>query len=631
MKQCKWFVLIVIWSLSQIASAQVPYTYKVKTGFRFGLSNEFNPNELQNTPTGVYYIAKAMPEPAGKKVSHKNEVNNLRTQQGVLYSTTNVDRRTAAVPMIVEGFEGSIGGGIPNDNNVAVSKSGWVVSVLNTNIRVYNDTGKWIKNWSLEAFPRSVGNDRPGNGVGILDRSYDPKIVFDNEANKFIIVYLEGSESSDTRIIVAFSKTDNPLEGWNVYELNGNPFGGKTWSDYPVISLSEQDLYVTVNIVKDSVDWTVGFTQSVIWQIHKEDGFQGDSLRANLIGDIRYEGKSIWNICGIPGGYNQFKAGMFFLSVRPSDMQNDTVFLHRIHNNLVDGEPVYSLTVLTTDKPYGLPPDAFQPQVGYRLQTNDARVLSGFTHNNEIQYVQTTKNFQNNRSAIYHGIISDIYSNPTIKGKIISDDSLDLAYPSMVYAGDGKWNSNAVITFSHASENHYPGSSFIYMNDNNEYSQIVRIKSGEGLINTFLADSIERWGDYTGIQRDYAHPGAFWTSGSFGDKFNKNSTWINKIVINDKNVANPVIQPQNRMVNAFPNPAKDVLQLELFFVQKGNFSVKIIDVNGKIVFDEMHTAEQTGRYRWYLNITQLKAGVYTYQISQSNSKQVISGKFLVEQ
>lgn len=611
--------------------AQDSLTYKVKTGLKFGLLNEFNPHDNYNVPTGIYYISKAMPEPAGKKVSHKNEVNQIRTAQGVQYNSRQANRRTASIPMVVEGFEGSIGGGIPNDNNVAVSRSGWVVSVLNTNIRVYNDTGKWLKNWSLEAFPRSVGNDRPGSGVGILDRSYDPKIVYDDVANKFIIVYLEGSESSDTRIIVAFSKTDNPLEGWNVYELNGNPFGGKTWSDYPVISLSEQDLYITVNIVKDSVDWTVGFTQSVIWQLHKSDGFQGDSLRANLIGDIQMGGKYIWNICGIPGGYNQFKAGMFFLSVRPSDKQNDTLFLHRIHNNLLDGKPVYSVKILTTNKPYGLPPDAYQPQAGYRLQTNDARVLSGFTHNNEIQYVQTTKNFQNNRSAIYHGTISNVYASPSVKGSIISDDSLDLAYPSMVYAGDGKWNSNAIITFSHASENHFPGSSIVYMNDNKEYSEIIRMKEGVGLINTFLPDSIERWGDYTGIQRDYGHPGTFWTTGSFGDKFNKNSTWINKISVNDKNVGTPTIMHQTRIVNAFPNPAKDILQLELFLVNKGKFSIRIIDITGKVVHTESRTAEQSGRYRFYMDIANLNAGVYSYQIMQNGSSQVITGKFLIEE
>ncbi|MCO6494468.1 MAG: T9SS type A sorting domain-containing protein [Bacteroidetes bacterium] len=616
--------------MTVFVNAQGALTYKVKTGLKFGIANDFNPNLAESTPIGTYYISKAMPEPAGKKVNHKNEVNQIRTIEGVKYNQHRVDRRTVSVPTVVEGFEGSIGGGVPNDNNIAVSRSGWVVSVLNTNIRVYNDTGKWLKNWSLEAFPRSLGNDNPG-GVGVLDRSYDPKIVYDDIADKFIIVYLEGSESTDTRIIVCFSKTDNPLEGWNVYELTGNPFGGKTWSDYPVISLSEQDLYITVNIVKDSVDWTVGFTQSVIWQVHKEDGFKGDSLRANLIGDIQLDGRYIWNICGIPGGYNQFKAGMFFLSVRPSDMQNDTVFLHRIHSNLLDGEPVYSLKVLTTNKPYGLPPDGYQPQAGFRLQTNDARVLSGFTHNNEIQYVQTTKNFQNNRSAIYHGIISDIYSNPTITGNIISDDSLDLAYPSMVYAGDGKWNSNAVITFSHVSENHFPGSSIIYMNNSKEYSNIIRIKNGEGLINTFLNDSTERWGDYTGIQRDYSNPGFFWTSGSFGNKFDKNSTWINKVLINDMNVSIQPAKIKYRVENAFPNPAKDILQLELFFVQTGKFSIKIIDMNGRIVFEESHSAEQIGRYRSYIDISKLTGGIYTYQILQENSPQIISGKFLVEE
>ena len=611
------------------ALAQSPYSFKVHSGIKVGLKNDFDPNSVINTPTGVYHIPRAYPKPASNAKANKAGVNSIRQSEGVIYGKRQLDRRTTFDPVIAEGFSGALNVGIPNDNNLAISKSGWVVSVLNTHIRVYDDTGRWYKNWSLEFFPRAPEQTGP-NGVGLLNRSYDPKITYDPIAERFVIVYLEGSESSDTRIIVAFSKSDNPLDGWFVYELDGNPFLGKTWSDYPIIAISKEDLYITVNILKDSTDWRDGFTQSVIWQVPKSFGYAGDSLRANLISDIKYNDKALWSICAIPGGFELFDQGMFFLSVRPGDAQNDTVFLHRINTNFSQGEPQYSLTVLKTDKPYGLPPDASQPQVGYRLQSNDTRVLSGFYHANKIQYVQTSRNFQNNRSSVFHATIIGVFSDPQVTAKNISHDSLDFAYPSMVYAGDGGWNDNAIITFSHSSENHFPGSSVVYMDNGGNYSNIIRMKEGLGLINTFLPDSIERWGDYTGIQRDYRQPGAFWTAGSYGQANNTVGTWINKVIVNDMNVNTTQIKPIQREINAFPNPAKDLFQLSFYIENAGNFTIQLIDVQGKVVFIENKEASEIGQYLFNMNIGHLSSGVYFYRIIQSTESEVVSGKFLVE-
>lgn len=607
-----------------------PYTFKVHTDLRFPLTNVFDPAVVDHAPDGIYHIAKAFPQPISPSHVVKEKVNALRAIEGVHYGMKSLERRNNIDPIVSRGFSGAVSGGIPNDNNIAVSKSGWVVSVLNTNIRIYNDTGRWYKNWSLEFFPRAIEQTAPGSGVGVLDRSYDPKIVYDPEAERFIIVYLEGSESSDTRIITAFSKSDNPLDGWFVYQLDGNPFKEKTWSDYPIIGISKEDLYITVNILKDSTDWRDGFTQSVIWQVPKSYGYNGDSLRANLLSDIVYDGKPVWSICAIPGGLELFGKGMFFLSVRPGDEENDTVFLHRINTNFSEGAIQYSLKVLKTNLSYGLPPDAYQPEEGFRLQSNDARVLSGFVHAGKIQYVQTSRNRQSNRSAIYHGIIADIYSNPSVKGTIIGHDSMDLAYPSIAYAGDGAWNHNALITCSHASETHFPGTSVVYVDNAGIVGKVKRIKEGEGLINTFLPNDRERWGDYTGIQRDYNQLGVFWTVGSFGNSLNRMDTWVNRVVINDRNVGLDLPPIKESSLQVFPNPAKDHLQLVFYTQQPGAIQVNIYDINGKLVMTEKRDNPYSGQFIAHLSLKQLSSGIYTYQIVQSTHSPLLSGKFLIE-
>jgi hypothetical protein len=56
-----------------------------------------------------------------------------------------------------------------------------------------------------------------------------------------------------------------------------------TWSDYPIIALSGSDLFLTFNQVRDNVSWTVGFKQSVIWQIDKTKGLRRRLTRVHAL------------------------------------------------------------------------------------------------------------------------------------------------------------------------------------------------------------------------------------------------------------------------------------------------------------------------------------------------------------
>ncbi len=55
------------------------------------------------------------------------------------------------------------------------------------------------------------------------------------------------------------------------------------------------------------------------------------------------------------------------------------------------------------------------------------------------------------------------------------------------------------------------------------FSPVVTVKQGELSINR-LTDSLERWGDYTGVQPKYNEEGVVWMSGSYGRPFAKEST-----------------------------------------------------------------------------------------------------------
>lgn len=394
------------------------------------------------------------------------------------YSSSSTDIN----PQIDVNFNGRPLGlrGIPNDNTMAISNGGKIVSAINSIVSMLDSDGTLLRTRSLSAITKGQ--------LGFLDRCYDPKVLYDPIADRFILVFLQGSTSADTRIIVGFSLSNDPTEDWKFYQIDGKPLGGTTWSDYPIIAHNKEDLYITVNLLRDNESWQEGFVQSFIWQINKQDGYDGEELTQNLFYDIEFNNKALWSICPVQPANDFEQTKMYFLSVRPGTASNDSVFLHTIDNTSKSGIAEHHLDVFTTGLDYGVPPSAFQPEVGFRLQTNDTRVLSATNYNGDIHYVQSTLIPEQLSSGIYHGVIKDVEGNTTVSATYISDANLDLAYPSISFSGVENESLNSMlITFSHSGENDYPGTSVIFHNSlgglNSLYSEIMPVKNGEDLIN----------------------------------------------------------------------------------------------------------------------------------------------------
>ena len=106
-----------------------------------------------------------------------------------------------------------------------------------------------------------------------------------------------GTLPLNSHVCVAFSTTNNPLDDWNVYMLKGDALNTNHWTDYPAISINEKDLFITGNLLQSGVSWQLGFFQSIIWQIDKMSGYNGnDSLAFNLWSEIKDDSIYLRNI-----------------------------------------------------------------------------------------------------------------------------------------------------------------------------------------------------------------------------------------------------------------------------------------------------------------------------------------------
>jgi hypothetical protein len=594
------------------------FSYKVERDIKIEFSHVFDPAVWGGVNSATLQVEA--PKPIIKDNGLKAKLDYLRALRYPSH------RRSTEIPVgddillpdTIDGYVGSIGAGTPNDNHMAVSNGGKVVSVLNQEIICLTEKGTMEKTWALFFMSTNFDNDKPEGPLPSLLRTYDPKVIYDPLNDRFIIVFLNGVTSGDSRIVVCFSQTNDPSGKWNVYSVTGNPLSqNKIWTDYPIIATTKEDFFVTINLLEEGKSWQEGFTQSIIWQIGKKEGYNGDTLNSNYWHDIKYKDKSVWSICPVQGGMKQAEKEIYFLSVRPGDQVNDTVFLHHISNTLSSGSAEISLRQLKTDIEYGYPPSAYQPVDGFRLQTNDTRVLSGFIHGDMIQYVQTTINPINMNPSVYHGTIFNLgSSDETVKGKIISRDSFDYAYPSICYAGEGGLDRSSLITFSHSSKWHFPGTSAIYMDRHGEYSSILTVKAGDSHINSFINDSMERWGDYTSTQRRYNNSGEIWVVGSFGNNLSRTSTWVSKLKLNDDRIASSPIE----QVNVFPVPASQQINIELYSREGVTYEFVLHDMEGREVFSETRENLESGLNLIKIGNIRTLSGMYVLSIRANNSE-----------
>ncbi|HYG14439.1 MAG TPA: T9SS type A sorting domain-containing protein [Bacteroidia bacterium] len=547
------------------------------------------------------------PKPASDYGNKKAVLDVLRKSHAPVNQGIQRKSGSAVIPQASQVFLGNNANGVPNDNDIAISDSGFIVSVLNSNMRVYNQTGTIQKNFTLAIL---------GGIPTIQNFTFDPRVVYDPDTDRFIIVFLNGRDEN-SQVIVCFSKTNDPTKLWTAYKLPGaNLFQDSTWSDYPIISISSEDLFITLNILKNGGGFRDGFRESVIWQVGKKEGYDGDTaLKYNRWNDIKYGNRPVWSICPAQGGFRPDKGPKsYFLSVRPTDFQNDSIFVTEISNTLSSSNATRTTRLVKASRNYGFPPNAFQPQGKKNLSTNDGRVLTAMVQNGIIQFAGNCVDTNNYAAGIYHGYMDVNGATATLN--IISSDTCDYGYPDIAYAGNGEpWDNSAMLTFSKSSPNYAPGTAIMYVDRNMAYSDVVSVRAGNGPV-SLVSDSIERWGDYTGIQRKYNEDRTFWLSGSVATT-PAYGTVIAKITNPDPalGVSEPSAPLQTTI---FPNPAKEEVHIEFDNPSAANLTFNLYDANGKLVLKLVEDKVKTGKQRFTFNTLPLAEGVYFLGILRGN-------------
>jgi hypothetical protein len=579
-----------------------------------------------------HVMVKEMPHQKPKKIEYYNyppySNKSSHKSSSVLLSDLDKNQTFFGNPFWVS---------TPCDNDMAISDSGMVISVMNTNIFVRNTTT------SVSPFPKGLNSF--SSPINNFHQEFDPKVMYDPLKDRFVLVCLVGNVDTTSKVIIGFSKTNNPNGLWNLYSLPGDPLNYGLWSDYPMIAMTEKELFLTVNLLYNDSTWQAGFVETLIWQIGKDSGYAGNNLPNVLHSNVKYNGKAVRNLCPVKGGSKLYKPNMYFVSNRNLASQNDTVFLVNVTDTIGSSTNTVTVKALVSNQPYYFPPDGRQTFTSQALATNDSRNLGAYFENNKIHYVHNTKNPGNNLCTIYYGVIDNPQSTtPTVQGYLIANDTMDFAYPNISYAGDTTTDHTSIITFDHTSNKLNAGISAIKTDGNGNYSKILRIKNGATYVD-LLTGSLERWGDYSGSQRRYNKPGEVWMSGYYA--YNHSSyprahgAWITQLGVDSMVFYVPPPPPpadttaiiENQAVannmQVFPNPIKDIFSVEFSLSQPEYINFELFDAQGKLVQILLRDWIKGKENIFSFNTKDLEKGVYFLKVS-GNKNTSISKKIVVQ-
>ncbi|HRO43523.1 MAG TPA: hypothetical protein PL009_11865 [Flavipsychrobacter sp.] len=538
--------------------------------------------------------------------------------------TINKFKTTAALPPVVAmGYVADTNVGIPPDNDVAVSKGNKSVSVVNSYIATHDaTTGQMTNRKSLKPFSAIVGLNSIQH-----DYRYDPKVIYDPQADKFICVMLNANTSDRNWIVVGFSKTNDPSGAWNFYKFFGNFDNDTTWFDYPAVAITSNEFFLTGNKIMDNTSWQAGFKKTVIYQINKQDGYNGASTLDYQIWDnIAYNGKNIRNLYPVKGGGNIYGPEQYFLSNRNFDPQNDTVFLVKLPDTIGSFNNTLTITPLVSNITYGVPPDGRQKDT-FVLATNDARILGAYREGSEIQFVSTSVHPASGSAAVYHGKISNFASTPSLQASLFGIDTLDFGYPNLSFAGNYNGQNHSIISFNYTGAQTNAGVGAIYY-DGTHHSDMVKVKQGDSSI-AVAQNPVkqQRWGDYMGSQPDWNTTGIVWIEGIYGKMDKEYGNWIAKLV-SPFYLSVPTTGKPTAPSKVYPNPAYEFIRLEFQMAQNTVVDFSIFDVGGRKVDHILSHYCKQGTNLIQMNIGSLSPATYFVKGIDQNGNEVMAKQFV---
>lgn len=503
--------------------------------------------------------------------------------------------------------------GTPPDNSMAISNGGYIVTANNDGIEYYNASGSFL----YFDFWSDFFNDNT-----LTATLYDPKVIYDSGSDRFVMVVLHGSTASTSKVIVCFSKTNNPQNGWWVYKLTGNPLNNNCWFDYPSLGVSNNEIYVTGNLFVTNGS----FNQAIVYQIPKAAGYAGNNINWQYWSNLSSTPYVATTLVPASNGHQgNYGPGIYLVSNKSGG--DNKIRLWDLTDDMSGSPVLNSYTINTTA--YSPSPDASQLGTTDKLDNGDCRIQNAFYLNGIVHFV-----FHSDIGSGWNGINYNrlTVSNSTNQSSTFGlQGSFDYSYPAVVPFSTSTTDKSVMIAFLRSSSTTYPQVRVVNCDNNLQWSSSTLVKAGETYVNILNGD--ERWGDYTGISRRHnSGTPRIWLAGCYGanivsqNAYNTYKTWVAEVYGTSTVGLNDI--STTKTISMFPNPTYDLINIYFTSESFEKTTIQILDINGRVVKVLYSDIPKNGENKLTFNKGALTAGTYFVNISTS-SKTLKNEKLII--
>lgn len=383
-----------------------------------------------------------------------------------------------------------------------------VISAVNSMFVIYTKAGVNVGQASFASFFAPVCS-----GCS----PFDPRVAYDNQANRWILITVNGSSSTPnvSNYLVAVSQTSDPTGTWWLYSLSGlltyPSTGENTWADFPQLGFdgipaaSGGAIYITSN------QFTFGaasFRTAMLNILPKSSLYSGASLNYWRAWDrLNSNGSQAFALSpsltyGNPGAeymVNTQNTGNF-------------ISVWKVIPTFPPTAINWTLQSTNTIGAYAIPPDATQPGNCALMATNDSRISSNAVWQNNKIYATFSESFDwggggGTVSAIRIFQI-DTSTNATDQNFTFGADGAHYFFPALAVDG----SNNLVVTFARANSAEFGNVRFtgrLATEPVNTLQASASLKSGN------LCITGNRWGDYFAAAVDPADTSKVWVYGAW--------------------------------------------------------------------------------------------------------------------
>ena len=365
--------------------------------------------------------------------------------------------------------------------------------------------------------------------VGTLGTTaFDPKVVYDQYRDRFIVVALEvlGGPPLQSRILVGISKGADPNGGWWTYAINSMvptapPAGGAVvdrYADYPGLAIDDEAVYVCNNMF--SAAGAYGGVR--LWIINKAPAYAGGVIVAPVYDPYGLSGQPLYATTTQPThmyGPEPAGVGTYLVS----------------YSGLSDGVDEY-IDIIQVDSPNLLPVFTFNqlgpfgniddtalalidaPQLGGAppIEVNDRRALNAVWRNNNLYMcatVRATTAADLAQTTAHWWRVDTIGFTVADQGDVGANDlGAGGTYTFMASVMVDQCD-NMAIGFAASNASIYCGAYYATRLASDAPGTIGltgTLQAGTDWYNRFFSGPRNRWGDYSGLSICPVDQATFW-------------------------------------------------------------------------------------------------------------------------